>query len=80
MKWGGSDPLEEGDALLESPNPSAIADFTQMYSTARTMSIVPVNKLSLLAVAGAAALPMVPLVLHAVSIDELLQRIVGSLI
>lgn len=78
-RWENPDALRSGDALLESPNPSAIADFTQMYTTVRTMSVVPVNKLSVLGVAVATALPMIPLVLHAVSIDEVLQRLLGAL-
>ena len=77
-RWEHPDALH-GDALLESPNPSAIADFTSMYATARSMSVVPVNRLSLIAVAFVSALPMVPLVLHALSIDELLRRLVGAL-
>lgn len=78
-RWDNAAAEQGGDALLESPNPSAIADFTTMYATARTMSIVPVNKLSLLSVAFVTALPMGPLVLHAVSIDEVLRRLLGAL-
>jgi hypothetical protein len=77
--WENPDPATSGDALLESPNPSAIADFTAMYATARSMAVVPVNKQALLSVAVVAALPMLPLVLHAVSIDELLRRLLGVL-
>ncbi|KGQ19440.1 hypothetical protein LF41_3093 [Lysobacter dokdonensis DS-58] len=77
--WDQADVARSGESLLESPNPSAIADFTAMYGTARTMAVIPVNKLSLLSVALASALPIVPLVLHAVSIDELLRRLLGAL-
>lgn len=68
-----------GESLLESPNPSAIADFTAMYGTARSMSVVPVNRMTLLAAAFLAALPFLPALLHAISIDELLQRLLGVL-
>ncbi|MUV14806.1 hypothetical protein [Noviluteimonas gilva] len=78
-RWENPDPTQSGDALLESPNPSAVADFTAMYATARSMAVVPVNKQALLSVAVVAALPMLPLVLHAVSIDELLRRVLGVL-
>jgi hypothetical protein len=70
---------EGGESLLESPNPSAIADFTAMYGTARSMSVMPVNRLTLLAVAFLAALPFLPALLHAISIDELLHRLLGVL-
>jgi hypothetical protein len=70
---------EGGESLLESPNPSAIADFTAMYGTARAMSVVPVNRLTLIAVAFLAALPFLPALLHAISIDELLHRLLGVL-
>jgi hypothetical protein len=75
-----ADRAQAGDSLLESPNPSAVADFTAMYTTARSMAVVPVNKSSLFGVALVSALPMVPLLLHAVSIDELLRRVVGVLV
>ena len=77
--WDNPDPTQSGDALLQSPNPSAIADFTSMYTTARTMSVIPINKQALLSVAVVTAVPMLPLVLHAVSIDELLRRVLGVL-
>jgi hypothetical protein len=73
-------PPPEGEAaLLDSPNPSAIADFTSMYATARSMAILPINRMTLLALAFMAALPMLPAVLTAISADELLRRLVGVL-
>ena len=68
-----------GEALIDSPNPSTIADFTAMHANARGMSVLPVNRLTLVAIAGFAALPLLPAVLHAISIEALLQRLFGIL-
>jgi hypothetical protein len=67
------------DPLLDSGNPSTMADFTAMYGTARSMSMVPVNRLTFVAVACLSAAPFLPAVLHAISIDELLRRLLGVL-
>jgi hypothetical protein len=72
-------PKEPGEPLLDSPNPSTMTDFTAMYATAKSMAMMPVTKPALLSVAILAAAPLLPPVLQAISIDELLRKLLGVL-
>jgi hypothetical protein len=72
-------PDAAADELLGSPDPSSLADAAAVYETARGMRVVPISQNDLVAVAVAAALPMVPLVALEVPIKDIAQRLIGIL-
>ncbi len=65
--------------LLDQNDASALADFTSVYATIKTMSVVPVTRWNLLAIAAHAALPLTPLIFFAMSLDELARKLLGIL-
>jgi len=61
-KWIG-DKHVEGEKILGNPDPSSLTDLGTSFDVIRRMGIVPVDKPTLLALALAAALPMLPVLL-----------------
>jgi len=62
QKWIG-DKHVEGEKILGNPDPSSLTDLGTSFDVVRRMGIVPVDKPTLVALALAAALPMLPVVL-----------------
>lgn len=80
-RWGmGRDIRGEQDSLLDSAAPSALADFTAVYATLRAMSVVPISRWNVFAIAFAAALPFAPLVFFAMSLDQVAQKLFSILV
>ncbi|MGY8562800.1 hypothetical protein L0938_05195 [Paracidovorax citrulli] len=73
-------PARPADSLLDHGDPSALADFNAVYQGVARMAIVPVNRWVLLRIALHAALPLGPLVLLAMSVDELVAKLFGILL
>lgn len=67
------------DSLLDHGDASAYADFSSVYQSLARMSVVPFNRWNLLWIALHAALPLAPLALMAMSVDELVKKLVGIL-
>ncbi|BCT93209.1 hypothetical protein LYSHEL_22320 [Lysobacter helvus] len=79
LRWkkGTSDGAE---SLLDSPNPSALADFNAVFDSIRRMRLVPVSRNVLVALALSAALPLLPVVFVAVSFDEVVKRLLSIIV
>jgi hypothetical protein len=73
-------PTRPADSLLDHGDPSALADFNAVYQGVARMAIVPVDRWVLLWIALHAALPLCPLVLLAMSVDELIAKLFGILL
>ncbi|HZX76644.1 hypothetical protein [Lysobacter sp.] len=78
-KWlgrarGGAAPI------LEAGDSSALADLTGVYATVNGMSTVPLQRFVLIQFALAASAPLLPVVLLTMPIDELLDKLLSSLI
>ena len=65
--------------LLGQPDPSSLIDLGSSFNVILQMGITPIDKLTLLVLALAAALPMVPLVLLATPVDELVRLVLKML-
>jgi hypothetical protein len=76
-KWVRDGP--EGERLLGNPDISSQADMSVDYFVIRDMRIVPVNKMVILQVAVLAVLPMIPLVLVATPVEEIVRTILKML-
>jgi hypothetical protein len=80
QRWrAASEGIAGTESLLDHNDASAYADFSAVYQGVVAMSVVPVTRWNLLAMALPAALPMLPLLLVAMSVDELVAKLLGIL-
>jgi hypothetical protein len=70
----------QGDELLGDPDASSLIDLGNSFQVVQEMKPVPINKSTLLTLIGAAALPMVPLVILVTPADELVRAVVKMLL
>lgn len=77
-QWKGMDSAPESD-MLNCPSPQTAADFSAVHGNIRATAIVPVNRWHLLRMALAALLPFTPMLFIAMSVDELMKRIMSVL-
>jgi len=69
-----------GDEILGNPDPSSLIDLGSSFQVVRQMKPVPINKSTLITLAAAAALPMVPLVVLVTPADQLLRAVLKMLV
>src|SRR5271154_2658950 len=68
-----------GETLLGNADASSLADLGSSFTVVRQMQLVPIDKLTLIALAISAALPMIPVVLYATPTDELVHALLKML-
>jgi hypothetical protein len=77
-KWlRGGAPANE--SLLGSGDIQSLADLSNSFEVVRTMRIAPVTTDALLRLVATTLVPLVPLTLTMMSLDELLKRLIGIL-
>lgn len=79
QRWKRGEPADRS-SLIDSANPSALADFAAVYATVSGMFVVPMTRRNLVGMLVAAALPLVPLVFFVMSLDELASKLVSILV
>jgi len=67
------------ESILGNPDASSLVDLGGSFSVIRQMGIVPVDKPTLISLALAAALPMLPVVLLTTPVDEIVHAVVKML-
>jgi hypothetical protein len=78
-KWiGGNNPGDE--VILGNPDASSLIDLGSSFTVIREMGIVPIDKATLISLAVAAALPVVPLALFVTPADALLRALLKMLV
>jgi hypothetical protein len=78
-KWqGGGAPA--GEPFLGSPDISALTDYTSALNVVRTMQIVPFTRQALLQLAVATVLPIAPLLLTIMPLEQLLKLLLGVVV
>jgi len=65
--------------LLGNQDPSSLIDLGSSFAVIRQMGIVPIDRLTLVTLTVAAALPMVPVVLYATPVDVLVRTVLKML-
>jgi hypothetical protein len=70
----------QGKDLVDSAQPSAMADYNAVYETVRKMRIVPIKPKGAIILAAVLAAPFLPLVLTQISMREALARLVHTLV
>lgn len=79
-RWRRGQRSEDATTLLDKGDASALADFNSVYAVIVSMSVVPVTRWNMLGIALYAAAPLIPLIFLAMSLDELVQKLVGILV
>lgn len=78
VKWlrGGS---PAGEPLVGSADIQSLADLANSFDVVRTMRIVPVTRDAIVRLAAAVLVPIVPLALTMMSLEDLLKKLFGLL-
>ncbi|MDG2527046.1 hypothetical protein P6166_16965 [Stenotrophomonas sp. HITSZ_GD] len=79
QRWPRGLPAGDTRELLDSPDASALCDFTGVYATIKNLPAVPIGRWSLVRIFLYAAMPLSPLLLLVFSVDELATRLFGLL-
>jgi len=79
LYWKRGRPEEETPRLVDSPQPSALADFGSVYASLANMSLIPVCRGNVLWMLLTAAAPLLPLVFFAMSVDSLVRKLASIL-
>ncbi|WP_056879187.1 hypothetical protein [Pseudoxanthomonas sp. Root630] len=78
--WKKGQMEDDAPSLLDSPQPSALADFSSVYASLSAMSVVPVTRWNVLWMLQAAALPLLPLIFFGMSVDDLVKKLASVLL
>jgi hypothetical protein len=73
------DRYSHNDVIMGNPDASSLIDLGDSFTVIRGMSIFPVNKQTLISLAAAAALPMLPLVLLVMPVKDVLHTVLKML-
>jgi hypothetical protein len=65
------------EPLLGSGDIQSLADLGNSYEVVRTMRIVPITKEAVLRLAGATLVPVLPLALTMMPLEELVKRVIA---
>ena len=65
--------------ILGHPDASSLVDLGSSFAVVRQMGLVPINKPTLITLAVAAAMPMLPVVLYATPADEIVRAMLKML-
>jgi len=79
-KWIKKGTSGVGEDLLASTDPSAMADYTATFDNVRSMRMIPATLRGTLVLAGILLAPFLPLVLTAISLQELFNRLADALV
>jgi hypothetical protein len=61
---------------MGSPDIQSLADFSNSFEIIRSMKLVPITRESLVQLAALTLLPVAPLLLTMVSLEELVKRLI----
>jgi hypothetical protein len=78
MKWILSKHSQD-DVILRSPDASSLIDLGASFTVIRQMSLVPIDKPTLLTLTAAAAFPMIPMILLVTPTDQLVEPVLKML-
>jgi len=67
------------EIILGNPDPSSLADLGSSYTVVRRMTLIPITKPTLITLAVAAALPMLPVVVLTTPTGELVHLVIKML-
>jgi len=69
-----------GEEILGNPDASSLADLGTSFNVIRDMSFIPIDKPTLIGLAVAAVLPMIPVIVFATPVNDLIRLITKTLL
>src|SRR5262249_13877 len=78
QKWIQNKPSPD-EIILGNPDASSLVDLGSSFAVIREMGVIPIDNQTLLTLALAAALPMLPVVLFVTPVDELIRLVLKML-
>jgi len=79
-RWAGSGPSKDPNGLIDTADPSSVTDFSAMYDVVAGMQSFPFNLRQAAAMVVLLLIPFAPLLLTAMSLKQLLQRLLGMVV
>jgi len=79
-KWIVSGAGDDAAALLETGDTSMICDYGDVFDRVRKLSPIPIERTSVVPLAIAAALPLLPLALTVWPLDVIVKQLLGILL
>ena len=79
QKWIEGDAAER-EPLLGSADIQALADLANGFSVIRSMSVVPFTRAAVIRLAAVTLIPMLPLTLTVIPLDQLIERLLRALL
>lgn len=70
---------EAGQDILGNPDASSLADLGTSFDVVRDMSFIPVDKPTVIGLAVAAVLPMIPVIVFATPVNDLIRLVTKTL-
>jgi hypothetical protein len=72
--------VTEGEALMGSADIQSLADLANSFEVARGMRLVPFGRTTVIQLVVLMALPLLPLILTMISLDQLIDQAIGVFI
>jgi hypothetical protein len=69
-----------GEEIVGNPDASSLADLGTSFDVVRDMSFIPIDKPTLIGLAVAAVLPMIPVIVFATPINDLIRLVAKTLL
>jgi hypothetical protein len=69
-----------GEEILGNADASSLADLGKSFDVVRDMSVIPIDKPTLIGLAVAALLPMIPVIIFATPVNDLIRLITKALL
>ncbi len=80
QKWGDSKDPTTGSELIKTADASAVCDYADIYNVVRSMRFLSIGPKDLVSQAIILLIPFLPLVLTEISLDEMISRLLDTLI
>jgi len=79
-KWGNPENKASGEELLNTADPSAVCDYSDVYEAVREMRYLPISIKDFILQAFLLAVPFMPLVFTEIPVFEVLRRVIDAVI
>jgi len=79
-KWNKPENKASGEELLNTADPSAVCDYSDVYEVVREMRYLPISIKDFILQAFLLALPFMPLVFTEIPLAEVLRRVIDAVI
>ena len=80
LRWLAGRPAHEKAKLIDTTDPSALADYSAVFENVKNMRIFPLNRQTMVWTVLIVSWPFISLILFQLSIEDLLQRLIQTVL